>query len=424
MEFEALRRWPDVEAENLFAVDASDRLILDEAADSLADANPGEIVVVGDRYGAITLGALAQLGLLAGEQALDAADSSIRVHQDALSGEQALAANAEAIGADSTTFRTLPLGVEQHAAELFGGARVVLLQLPRGLDALEEIVAAIAAHAEPEVRVFAGGRIKHMTPAMNDVFAAAFDSVEVSLARQKSRVLRVSAPRGRTNGREASDSANEGVDDAVVAASGAPAPLHATNGNSASRGWPRLEQHRDVGLIVAAHGAAFAASSIDIGTRFLLGHLSEAAPSARTAIDLGCGTGVLATSLAMHRPKLLVLASDQSAAAVASARATAHANGVGDRVKVVRDDGLSRQPDGSADLIVLNPPFHLGATVHAGIALKLFEHAARVLAPGGELWCVWNSHLGYGPALRRIVGPTRQIARNTKFTITASTKAP
>ena len=47
MEFEALRRWPDVEAENLFAVDASDRLILDEAADSLADASPGEIVVVG-----------------------------------------------------------------------------------------------------------------------------------------------------------------------------------------------------------------------------------------------------------------------------------------------------------------------------------------------------------------------------------------
>ena len=29
-----LRRWPDVEAPNLFAVDATDRLLLDEAAAS------------------------------------------------------------------------------------------------------------------------------------------------------------------------------------------------------------------------------------------------------------------------------------------------------------------------------------------------------------------------------------------------------
>ncbi|MFF3601792.1 class I SAM-dependent methyltransferase, partial [Kitasatospora indigofera] len=179
----------------------------------------------------------------------------------------------------------------------------------------------------------------------------------------------------------------------------------------------------DLGLVVAAHGGAFAGTSVDIGTRFLLGHLAEAALGARTAVDLGCGTGVLATSLAMHRPGLHVLASDQSAAAVASAWDTALANGVGEQVKVVRDDGLSRQPDGSAELIVLNPPFHVGAAVHAGIALKLFEHAARVLAPGGELWCVWNSHLAYTPALRSIIGPTRQIARNTKFTITASTRA-
>jgi 16S rRNA (guanine1207-N2)-methyltransferase len=35
---------------------------------------------------------------------------------------------------------------------------------------------------------------------------------------------------------------------------------------------------------------------------------------------------------------------------------------------------------------------------------------------------VWNSHLGYRAALERVVGPTRQIARNPKFTVTASRK--
>ena len=113
----------------------------------------------------------------------------------------------------------------------------------------------------------------------------------------------------------------------------------------------------------------------------------------------------------------------RSAAAVASARATAAANGVGDRVRVVRDDGLGGQPDDSADLVLLNPPFHSDAAVTAQLAPRLFADAARVLRPGGEVWCVWNSHLRYRAQLERIVGRTRQVARNAKFTITASTRA-
>jgi len=57
-------------------------------------------------------------------------------------------------------------------------------------------------------------------------------------------------------------------------------------------------------------------------------------------------------------------------------------------------------------------------TVDAGI--RLITDAARVLAPGGELRVVFNSHLRYQPTLRRLVGETRQVARNSKFTITSS----
>ena len=173
------------------------------------------------------------------------------------------------------------------------------------------------------------------------------------------------------------------------------------------------------GITVVAHGAAFAGPVVDIGTRLLLGNL-DAAPRVAEAIDLGCGTGVIAAWLARERPDLHVVATDQSAAAVASARATAAANGVADRVEVVRDDALSGRRDASAELIVLNPPFHIGHVVHEGIALKLFAEAGRVLAPGGELWAVWNSHLRYRPDLERLVGPTRQIARDRTFTVTAS----
>ena len=115
-------------------------------------------------------------------------------------------------------------------------------------------------------------------------------------------------------------------------------------------------------------------------------------------------------------------ATDRSALAVASAHATVAANDVADRVDVVQADGLEPLSDGSQELIVLNPPFHTDAALSVGIAEHLFVDSARTLAGGGELWCVWNSHLRYRPALERIVGPTRQVARNTKFTVTASTR--
>jgi 16S rRNA (guanine1207-N2)-methyltransferase len=35
---------------------------------------------------------------------------------------------------------------------------------------------------------------------------------------------------------------------------------------------------------------------------------------------------------------------------------------------------------------------------------------------------VWNSHLAYRPALARLVGPTRQIDRNPRFTVTCSVR--
>ena len=372
---DALRRRPDVEADNLFAADAADRLILDEAAGVLKATAPGEVAVVGDNYGALTLGAAALHTV-----------ADIRVHQDALSGELAIARNAEEFGLDES-FRAMPLG-----AELLDGARVVLLRLPRSLDALDEIAELIALHAAADVTIYAGGMIKHLALAMNEVLARYFAEVRPGLARQKARVLWVTGRVARWSFEER--------------------PIRPA----------KREFHVDLGLWVCAHGGAFAGTRVDIGTRFLLSVLHEAKPDATSAIDLGCGTGVLASALAMARPGVSVTATDQSAAAVASARATMEVNGVAGRVRVVRDDGLGSQPDASAELILLNPPFHVGSAVHAGIAPRLFADAARVLSPGGELWTVFNSHLGYRPALTRIVGPTRQVARNAKFTITVSTR--
>ena len=370
-DFEQLRRFPDIEAENLFAHDATDELILREAAAALATSDGGHLTIVGDRYGALTLATATLHGL-----------SGLRVHQDGLSGERALAANAERLGL-SGAYTSMTLG-----PELFAGAAVVLWQLPRSLDELAEVAELISAHAAPDVQIFAGGRIKHMTLAMNTVLAQYFTSVVPGRAWRKSRPLTLAGP------------LKEG----------------------AASSFPKREFHADAGLWLCAHGATFGGTKIDIGTWFLLEFIPQMRQDAEVAIDLGSGNGTISAALAKARPELAVIATDQSAAAVASTRATAWANGLTDRIEVIRDDALAGFASGSAELIVLNPPFHVGATVHAGIAHKLFAAAARVLAPGGELWCVYNRHLDYRGALAQGVGPTRVAGRNSKFTVTVSTK--
>jgi 16S rRNA (guanine1207-N2)-methyltransferase len=209
--------------------------------------------------------------------------------------------------------------------------------------------------------------------------------VSATLARQKSRVLVARGPR--------------------------PAPSS----------FPRCQEHPDLGLTVCAHGGAFAGPKIDLGTRALLRGLPRMA-AAGTALDLGCGTGVLAAALAAAHPGLEVLATDQSAAAVASARATAAANGLGERIAVTRDDAAAQVPEGSIDLVVCNPPFHVGAAVVSAAADRLFAAAGRVLRPGGELWTVFNSPLPHPAALRRLVGPTRVVDRDRRFSVAVSTR--
>ncbi|MBL3685643.1 methyltransferase domain-containing protein [Leucobacter zeae] len=385
--FAGLSREPDFDAPELQAYDAADGLILETAADAVREAEPGTVVVVGDRHGALTLGAAGVLGA-----------AGIRTHQDPLLGERALARNAERLGL-AESYASLPLG-----PELLSGARVVLLQLPRGLDALDEIAWEIARWSDPSVRVFAGGRVKHMTLAMNHVFARAFARVSAGLGKRKSRVLTVSDP---------------------VPSPGAPP-------------FPKWGNDAALPFRVAAFGATFGGPTLDHGSRLLLAGLIPSedvgggagsvrvsprpepegpAAAPRRIVDLGCGNGVLAVSAAIAFPEAAVIATDQSAAAVAATRLTAEAAGVPDRVAVHRADALEAVPDGWADLILLNPPFHTGATVHAGVAHRLIRACGRALAPGGELRIVFNSHLAYRPLVEQVVGETRQVARDRTFTV-------
>lgn len=363
-DYSALRRFPDVEAPNLQAWDATDELLVQAALDAGLPA--AEIVVIGDEYGAITL-ALAATGL-----------RGIGVHQDLVTGRRALANNARAL--------ELPVpAMHELDSSLLTGARLVLLQLPKSLAELEEIADAVARWAQPDVTLIAGGRVKHMTLAQNEVLGRFFAQVQPQRAQRKSRLIVASG--------------------ALPVADTSPFPIS--------------QQHD--GLILCAHGGAFAGARLDIGTRVLLDAIPQI-PNAKKVIDLGCGTGALAAAFALQHPDAVVTATDRSAAAVRSARATMVANRLQSQVTVTLDDAGSDLPDRDADLILLNPPFHLGASVHEGAGRRLIDAAARLLRPGGEVWTVFNSHLDHRRTLERLVGRTEQVARTPKFTVTRSVR--
>ncbi len=284
-------------------------------------------------------------------------------------------------------------GVTAHrhelAAELFADARLVLAMLPKSLAELDEIATLAARYGRSDLWFCGAARDKDMTVAMNEVLARHFATVEASRGRRKARALIARGPR-----------------------TDADLPVY-----------PRRAVISELGFDVLAHGGAFAGAKLDIGTRALLATLAAgleragiASDAAVTALDLGSGTGVLATALARRLPNAQVLASDRSWAAVASTTATALDAEVD--VTVTHEDAAASVPDASVDLVLLNPPFHDGHAVIDDMADHLFGAAARVLRPGGALLTVYNSHLRHRAALERLVGPTDQLDRTPKFTVT------
>ena len=368
----------DDAAADLIAIDGTDRFILDEAPHVHGDAlrQPGEVAVVDDRYGVLTLGAITVHGA-----------SDVRVVQDSLVGVRALEANAGTFGRRGFHH---PATLEQA----FTDVRLVLLRLSKSNDRLDELARAVARFAAPDVVLLCGGVSKHMNLSQNDVLRRYFGEVTASRGRGKSRLL------------IAQD------------------PLRASATRAdATNPWPRSVHVDELGMTIVAHGGVFAGTSLDQGTRVLLDAMDRAVPTARTAVDLGSGNGVIATAIALRRPSLRVIATDVSQIAVASTRATAEANGVADRVRVVRSDAGDELDEGSAQLVLCNPPFHADTTVTTDAAEAMFRNAATILQSGGELWCVWNSHLRYRPVLERVVGATREVTRTPKFTVTASRRA-
>src|SRR5690606_33544480 len=125
---------------------------------------------------------------------------------------------------------------------------------------------------------------------------------------------------------------------------------------------------------------------LDKGTAVLLREVPDPPPEG-VFLDLGCGWGPLALTMALRSPAATVHAVDVNRRALDLARRNAAALGCTNVVVGEPED----VPAGSRfDLIWSNPPVRVGKAVLHELLLTWLPR----LAPGGEAWLVVQKNLG------------------------------
>jgi 16S rRNA (guanine1207-N2)-methyltransferase len=162
----------------------------------------------------------------------------------------------------------------------------------------------------------------------------------------------------------------------------------------------------DRSLVLATDRGVFSGDRIDAGTKYLL--LEAASPPATgTFVDLGCGYGPIACTLAARAPAATVWAVDVNTRAVELCRANAAGLGL-DNVRAATPAEVPG--DLAVDLLWSNPPIRIGkAALHELLATWL----GRLTSTGRALLVV-QKHLG-ADSLQRWLGDEGWTADRVAF---------
>ncbi|MBN0043618.1 methyltransferase [Streptomyces actuosus] len=368
----ALTRFPEDPRDRLRAWDASDAYLLVHLAEQGVPLT-GTVVVVGDRWGALATA-------LAACEPTQITDSFLT--------QEATRANLARAGVVPGTVGLLT--TQDPPPERID---VLLVRVPKSSALLEDQLLRLAPSVHEGTVVVGTGMVKEIHTSTLKLFERVLGPTRTSPARQKARLIFCTP-------------------DPALRPGASP--------------WPyRYALPEGVGPAsggtVVNHAGVFCADRLDIGTRFFLRHLPTTRGTQRV-VDLGCGNGVVGTSVALANPDAEVLFVDESFQAVSSAEATYRANGVPGHAEFRVGDGLSGVPSGSVDTVLNNPPFHSHQATTDATAWRMFTGARRALRPGGELWVIGNRHLGYHVKLRRVFGNSQVVAGDPKFVVLKAVK--
>lgn len=171
---------------------------------------------------------------------------------------------------------------------------------------------------------------------------------------------------------------------------------------------------------VFSRPGVFSWDRLDRGSQALL-EVMEVGRAERI-LELGCGYGIVGTAAARAAPGAQVTMVDVDVEAVRSTRRTADENGVGDRCEVLASDAADAVADRRFDLVLANPPFHVGKATDLDVPAQFIRDAARVLDRGGRLILVANRTLPYEAWVRECFGSYRAVLDGREFKVLAATR--
>ena len=158
----------------------------------------------------------------------------------------------------------------------------------------------------------------------------------------------------------------------------------------------------------------FSWDHLDEATQILAEHMMVL-PGA-SVLDLGCGSGplgILASRLSGGGPLTMV---DADVEAVRSAAKSADTAGVAN-YRALPSDVAGAVIDERFDLVVTNPPFHIGKQTELSVPMQFIEDAWEVLSPGGQLFLVANRTLPYETPIKRRFGNVLMVHDGRRFKV-------
>ncbi|MDF1629957.1 MAG: methyltransferase [Alcanivoracaceae bacterium] len=365
-----LRRWPRLSDDPLRGWDGADRYLLEALAEELPQVAP--LLVLNDQSGALTLALVNAADVYA--DPANQLGCQVYASGDSFVAYAALLANAQDNGIDPAR-----LSWSWADQPLPGGAKAVLLRVPKELSLLEWQLAALSQALPAGVPLLIAGMDKHLPRNLVEVLGRYLDAPSAGLGRHKARIFRAR----------------------IAGHAKAPPPPS----------WLTLPEQ---GWQLRVDAGVFSRQQLDIGARFFLEHIPHGIDG--DICDLGCGNGVIGMMALQQNPLARLCCCDESALALTSARDNIARTFPDRQVQFYLGNGLDGL-DQQFDLVLLNPPFHRGHALDDSVTRMLFRHARRHLKSGGVVRVIGNSHLGYGALLKDQFGKVSQVARNAKFII-------
>jgi len=169
---------------------------------------------------------------------------------------------------------------------------------------------------------------------------------------------------------------------------------------------------------VCSRPGVFSWDHLDEGTRILI-ETMEIHPNTRV-LDLGCGTGIIGSVAANLAHPGEVYMVDSNIDAVASAQRTSEANRLRN-CTILASDSVSAVRHLKFDVVVTNPPFHLGKATEYDMAIQFIRDAADILKRNGRLYLVANRFIPYETDVQSIFGTLKTLYQDRRYKILMAT---